>query len=337
MQTLQLLGSVLGLSLVSGINLYATVLTVGLGIRYHFIGLPPNLTELTILGHPTVLAAAGVGYVLEFFSDKVPWVDSLWDTIHTFVRPIGAALLGMQAVGAVHPAAEVSMVLLCGGTAFMAHSSKASVRLIVNHSPEPFSNIGLSLFEDVAAIWGAWLSLRYPFAMLVITIFAIVLFGFLAPRIFRIMRVELIALGALFQRFGSSPASPDQGTVLLDPVPEIFIEDIPLGVHGGQDAFCIRCVSGKGVDPGRNFLGFLCHVNGSLLFVTRKYFQKRCMQIDLAQIHEIRWQPKLLMDQLIFRYPDRYQSFLLFKHPPRRAERILELLNRVRSRSGSRG
>lgn len=333
METLELLGSVMGLSLVSGINLYATVLTVGLGVHLGFIVLPPHLAALDTLGHPSVLAAAAVGYVLEFFSDKVPWVDSLWDTIHTFIRPVGAALIAIQAAGEVHPAAEIFVVLLGGGTAMISHSSKASLRLVVNHSPEPFTNIGLSVGEDAVAIAGAWMSLRHPLGMLATTTFLIVLFFLLAPRVFRILRVELAALGALLRRWGKRDAKADDPRMRFDPLPETYIEDVPVGVHSDPESFCIRCVSGKGVLPGRNFMGFLCLSGGRLQFVTRKYFQKRRLEIDLAFLDEIRWQPKLFLDQLIFRCSDRYQSFLLFKHPPHRAEHIAALLESVRRRS----
>src|SRR5438876_3908754 len=98
MEVIQMLGSAMGLGFVSGLNLYATVLTVGLGIRFHFITLSPQFSKLEILGGPYVLIAAGVFFLLEFFADKIPWVDSLWDAVHTLIRPLGAAAIGAIAI-----------------------------------------------------------------------------------------------------------------------------------------------------------------------------------------------------------------------------------------------
>ncbi len=149
MQVIQLLGSAMGLACVAGINLYATVLTLGIGIRFEFVHLPPDMNALSVLAHQYVPAAAGVAYIFEFFADKIPWADTLWDTFHTFIRPAGAAFLGMKAVTTADPAAELSIMLLCGWVAFFSHTSKASVRFVANHSPEPFSNIVLSVAEDI--------------------------------------------------------------------------------------------------------------------------------------------------------------------------------------------
>ena len=103
MEAINLLGATMGLGLVSGLNLYATVLTVGLGIRLGLITLNPEMSGLAVLASPYVLIAAGVIYLLEFFADKIPWVDSLWDGVHTFIRPLGAAVIGATAIGAVEP------------------------------------------------------------------------------------------------------------------------------------------------------------------------------------------------------------------------------------------
>jgi len=135
-----------------------------------------------------VLGAASVCAVMEFFADKVPWVDSLWDAVHAFLRPAGAALIAFTAVGRLDPATEIAVILLCGGVAFSSHSAKAGARLLVNQSPEPFSNILLSLFEDFVAVGGSYAAVAHPLAILVVVAAFLVLFALLARRIYRRLR-----------------------------------------------------------------------------------------------------------------------------------------------------
>jgi hypothetical protein len=188
MGTLSLLGAVTGVALFAGIRLYATVLTVGLCLRYGLLSLPPELSRLEVLSHPYVLVAAGVCAAAEFLADKIPWVDSLWDAVHTFVRPAGAALIAFAAVGRLDPAAEVAVVLLCGAVAFSSHAAKSGARLAVNQSPEPFSNVVLSLVEDALAVGGSYSAIAYPLVVLGVVAVFLLLFLLLARRIFRRFR-----------------------------------------------------------------------------------------------------------------------------------------------------
>ena len=188
MKTLTLLGTVTGIALFAGIRLYATVLTVGLCLRYGLLHLPQELASLSVLAHPYVLVAAGVCAVMEFLADKVPWVDSLWDAVHAFLRPAGAALIAFAVVGRLDPATEIAVILLCGGVAFSSHSAKAGARLFVNQSPEPFSNILLSLCEDVVAVGGSYAAVAHPLAILAVVAAFLGLFALLARRIYRRLR-----------------------------------------------------------------------------------------------------------------------------------------------------
>jgi hypothetical protein len=188
MKTLTLLGAVTGIALFAGIRLYATVLTVGLCLRYGLLSLPPELSSLAVLSHPYVLVVAGVCGAAEFLADKIPWVDSLWDALHAILRPAGAALIAFAAVGRLDPAAEVAVVLLCGGVAFSSHSAKAGARLLVNQSPEPFSNLLLSLAEDALAVAGSYSAIAHPLASLAVVAVFLALFALLARRIFRRLR-----------------------------------------------------------------------------------------------------------------------------------------------------
>jgi uncharacterized membrane protein YccF (DUF307 family) len=188
LDSLTTLGTLLGLGLVSGIRLYSTVLAVGLGIRFGFLALPPELANLEVLATTPVLVIAGVVYLIEFLADKIPFVDSLWDLGHTFIRPVGAAVLAATAIGPVDPVVKVSVILACGFVAFSGHSAKAGTRAFVNQSPEPFSNIGLSLGEDGLVFGGVWLSLAHPLVMLVVVILAVGAIIWLVPKLIKLLR-----------------------------------------------------------------------------------------------------------------------------------------------------
>jgi len=160
METIALIGSTMGLAFVAGVRLYATVLALGLAIRFNLLHLGTVGEPLRVLSHSAVLVAAGLAYLAEFFADKIPWVDSVWDSFHTFIRPMGAAILAADVLGDINPVLKILLIIVCGGVAFASHSSKAAARLVVNHSPEPFTNIGISLIEDAFVPFGVWLSLR---------------------------------------------------------------------------------------------------------------------------------------------------------------------------------
>ncbi len=200
METLALLGTVLGIGFVSGINLYATVLAIGVAIRFGLITLDPAYESLAILGDPIVIGAAGLMYVCEFVADKVPWFDSFWDVIHTAIRPVGAAVLASMAVGSVDPATEIAAILLSGTVALTSHSVKAGTRVLANHSPEPFSNIALSLFEDVLAFGGTVLLLMNPILMLVLVVAFIGVFIWLFPKLVRLLRSSLRKVAGWFRK-----------------------------------------------------------------------------------------------------------------------------------------
>jgi hypothetical protein len=169
----------------SGLNLYATVATLGLLQRYGIIHLP---SSLEVLGHPWVLGLAAVLYLLEFFADKVPYVDTIWDAVHTFIRPPAAALLAYAAAAAAPPEWRWGAALLAGGVALTAHGTKASARAAVNTSPEPFSNWALSFGEDLLAVWLAWMATTHPVATSVIVAALLVLSAFLLYYLFRFLR-----------------------------------------------------------------------------------------------------------------------------------------------------
>src|SRR5207248_1988460 len=148
-ERLNLLAVALGLAALAGVNLYLTVFATGLAIHFHWITLAPDYQSLDVLGNPWVITIAGVLYFLEFLADKIPWVDSIWDAVHTVIRPIGGALLAIQVLGHTSPTFTVMVALLGGGTSLVSHTAKTATRLASNTSPEPFSNIALSFGVDV--------------------------------------------------------------------------------------------------------------------------------------------------------------------------------------------
>lgn len=154
MTLIEQLGTALGLASLAGINLYLTVLVAGLAVRFNWLDLAAAHESLGVLADPWIIAFAAVFFIIEFFADKVPWLDSLWDTIHTVIRPAGGIYLGLAALGDLDPAITVIAVMATGGAALSTHSTKASVRAFLNLSPEPVSNSVASVTEDGLVLGG---------------------------------------------------------------------------------------------------------------------------------------------------------------------------------------
>ena len=192
MNPIATLGLALGAGFSSGLNLYATVATLGILERFGVIHLPPSLHGLS---HPAVLAIAVVLYVLEFFADKIPYVDTVWDVLHTFIRPPAAAILAFSAAGAAPAEWRWAAALLAGGVALTSHSTKSSARAAVNTVPEPFSNWALSFGEDVLAVWLTWMATVHPIAT---TLIVVALVGFSVFLLFHLFRFTRRALQRLF-------------------------------------------------------------------------------------------------------------------------------------------
>ncbi|MBL4775293.1 MAG: DUF4126 domain-containing protein [Mariprofundus sp.] len=172
----------MGVAWASGINLYAAILMLGLMGTTGNIDLPPGLDILT---DPMVLMAAGIMYAVEFFADKIPGVDTGWDSIHTFIRIPAGAMLAAGAVGDVTPALALASGIMGGGLAAATHATKAGSRALINTSPEPFSNWTASVTEDVAVIAGLWTALNHPTLFIALMIVFIVLMIWLLPKLWR--------------------------------------------------------------------------------------------------------------------------------------------------------
>ncbi|ASP28868.1 MAG: DUF4126 domain-containing protein [Pseudomonadota bacterium] len=164
MGIMEIIGIAGSVSLLAGWRLYLCIFATGLAMRLDVLPLPEHLASLSVLGNPWVLAIAAFGALAEFFADKVMWLDSAWDTLHTLIRPVGGALLALAIVDPSDPATQVVAFLLGGGASFLAHGGKASARAVVNASPEPVSNVVASSAEDVATVGLLWLAYEYPLA-----------------------------------------------------------------------------------------------------------------------------------------------------------------------------
>lgn len=201
----------LGVAWASGINLYAAVFMLGyLGMSGN-IALPP---DLVVLSDPLVLAAAGLMYCVEFFADKTPGVDSGWDAIHTFIRIPAGAILAAGAIGAINPAAQLAAGLIGGAMAAGSHFTKSGARVLINTSPEPFSNWTASIAEDIAVFAGLWTALYHPGLFLALLAAFIALMIWLWPKLWRGLGKVFGFMGRLF---GKRPAAPDiTPTINLD-------------------------------------------------------------------------------------------------------------------------
>ncbi len=178
----QTIALTMGVAWASGINLYGTLLALGIMINTGYVELP---TDLQILGDPIVIAAAGLMYAVEFFADKVPGVDTGWDTLHTFVRIPAGALLAAGAIGDVQPAAELAAAILGGSIAAASHFTKTGSRVLINTSPEPVTNWTASILEDIAVFAGIWAAIQHPYVFIALLAIFLILAIWLLPKLWR--------------------------------------------------------------------------------------------------------------------------------------------------------
>jgi hypothetical protein len=336
MEHLNLLAVALGLAALAGINLYLTVFATGLAIHFHWITLTPQYQSLEVLGNPWIISVAGVFYLLEFFADKIPWVDSIWDAVHTVIRPIGGAFLAIQVLGHPDPAFAVIVGLLAGGTSLASHTAKAATRLSANASPEPFSNIALSVGEDVAVVGG--LALIYHNPIVALSIFAIAMAAFLyfAPRILRAMKAKIwlawkkLNVPAYFNAPAKLPI------VLSGDLAEIFSKQDLLG---GKTAWAVPCLSGRGGKFPANLFGALVAMDEEprkLLFVARKGRRPFVRAIDL-DVMSVAREPQFLSENLILAPASGKAGRYLFLFPRSSADQVEQIVQDLRDRTGQRG
>ena len=303
MEALETLAVALGFATLAGLNLYLTVFVTGLAINQQLIDVSAKYPELAILGEPAIVIAAGIFTLCEFFSDKIPWVDSFWDSVHTLIRPIGGGLLALQALGPMDPAFEVIVGMLAGGAAFMTHGLKSGTRLAVNTSPEPVTNVTMSVTEDMAVVGGLALMSVNPFVFAGVCLVLIVLSIYLAPKLIRRSRgyawLNWHKISSLFQPKRSvtimnQPITADDEIAL-----NRFIEDGNADVRWSMPVL----VGGR-----RRFGNLTSYTFGKIFainsdpsaihFVGRKNFKLYHQKIDLEK-YDVIYEPRFLSDDLV--------------------------------------
>jgi hypothetical protein len=332
---LNLLSVALGLAALAGINLYLTVFVTGLAIHFHWITLAPSYQALEVLGHPALIIVSGVLYFLEFFADKIPWVDSIWDAVHTVIRPIGGALLAIQVLGHPSPAFTVMIALLAAGTSLVTHTAKAATRLASNTSPEPFSNIALSVSEDLAVFGGLALIHYNPVLALSILAIAVAAFFYFAPKILRAMKAKLwLAWKKL-----NGPADyklPAKLPIALPPsLADIFNQQ---NLLGETTTWAVPCLSGRGRRIPANLFGAIASTNEEpkkLWFIARKNGRPFAQMISLDGMM-VAHEPKFLSENLIIVPATGKGARYLFVFPRSRAAEVEQVVEDLRGRLGHR-
>ncbi len=201
---IQTIALTMGVAWASGLNLYGTLLALGIMSNTGYVDLP---ADLQIVGDPLVIAVAGLMYGVEFFADKVPGVDTGWDTLHTFVRIPAGALLAAGAIGDVTPAAEMAAAIVGGSLAAGTHFTKAGSRVMINTSPEPVSNWAASISEDIAVFAGLWAAIAHPYVFIALLVAFILLMIWMLPKLWRGIKRILQLFINLFG--GNSNNPPD--------------------------------------------------------------------------------------------------------------------------------
>jgi hypothetical protein len=332
-ERLNLLSVALGLACLAGLNLYLTVFATGLAIHQHWITLAPPYQSLAVLGDPIILTISGVLFVLEFFADKIPWVDSAWDAVHTVIRPLGGALLAIQVFGHTNPSFDVIVALLAGTTTFAAHTAKASTRLISNTSPEPFSNIALSVAEDVAVIGGLALLHAHPVIALTIFLVALGTFAYFAPKILRAAKVKLWLIWRKLNQAAALPREAALPLTLPASLAPIFSRH---NLLSETIAWAIPCASGRGRRIPANIFGALVATNEEprkLTFVGRKATRPIAETIELDGMTIAR-EPKFLSENLVI-FAEGGGPRYLFVFPRARAAEVEKITETLRGNLAS--
>ncbi|MEM9398792.1 MAG: DUF4126 domain-containing protein [Verrucomicrobiota bacterium] len=271
MEQLDLLASAIGISALAGINLYLTVFLISGALYFNLLSLHESMATLDILGHPVVLIVAGVLFAIEFTADKVPWVDSLWDSIHTFIRPIGGALLGLSVIGQTNPLTTIIIALVCGGTALSTHATKSTSRVLVNSTPIPFTNVVASIINDIAVVLGMALTLVSPVLMLILVVIFLLISFYAAPKI---LRFTLMTFRFLFFKI-TSIGMPEKSSVSLPRILPFAVQSQLNKEKGKEDyiAWAVEVITGSNKGVPRHRFATLCYLlpSNRLGLIVRKH------------------------------------------------------------------
>jgi hypothetical protein len=310
MEVLRALSVALGLATFSGYSLYLTVFAAGLSIDLGWVHLSPQFAPLSVLGDPVILGFSGILFLLEFFADKIPWVDSVWDAVHTAIRPVGGAFLAVRALGATNPAFAVTVALLGAAMSFAAHSLKASTRLVVNSSPEPISNIAVSTGENILVFGGVTLLLHYPVVVFSVCVVLVAFTFYFLPKIWRSIYVHFWMIARKLNRLPTAEAD----SKLPDHLPPRFKASLRrLTGRETNVSWAAGCVSGKCKNLDQNRFGYLIATSQDLnkvYFFAKSFLggTSRTMEIDKASLeHKLLWEELHLHGKdgrFIFKFDD---------------------------------
>jgi hypothetical protein len=304
MEMIEQLGVALGLASLAGINLYLTVLIAGLAVRMDWVALSGSHAHLEALGHPWVLAVAGVFFVMEFFADKVPWVDTLWDSVHTVIRPVGGTLLALQALGEMPPYLEVISALAAGTAALTTHSAKAGSRMVINHSPEPFTNVSMSMAEDAAVAGGMGLVLFHPVAGFGVFAGVLAVIWLVFPKLFRIIRSTLWLVWNKVRMPGRREAGVERVDLKAElPVDVLGLLAVKADTAEHDVAWTVECLTGKskgvkGVRANVKTVVVARKARGTVLLVLRGMFRDQVVALPLEGAR-VEVESRLLSDHVV--------------------------------------
>jgi Domain of unknown function (DUF4126) len=297
MEVLQTLSVALGLAALSGYSLYLTVFSTGLAIHLGWIHLAPQFSSLSVLSDPSILVISGILFALEFFADKIPWVDSVWDAVHTVIRPIGGAFLATRALGQTTPVFEVIVALLGGAMSFASHSLKASTRLVVNTSPEPFSNIAVSVGENVLVVGAIALLWHYPIAVFVLLAVVFAFTFYFLPKIWRSIWMNLWFISRKLNQLSGVESADQLPAKLPSRYDALFRR---LTGSATTIAWAVPCVSGKGKYLEPNRFGYLVAANDAfskVWFISKSLVGSASKMLEIEQF-KVSLERRLLFEEL---------------------------------------
>ena len=335
MEQLQTLALALGLSSLVGLRLYLTVFLTSLALNQGWLKLHSSFESLSILGSDAVLIASGVLLVLEFLADKIQGFDSVWDSIHTFIRPIGATILALQVLGDWPPEAKVIAGLCAGAVALTVHTAKAGTRLIVNTSPEPVSNMVVSAAEDIAVAGFFTLLVTHPLLGGALALVGVAFCAWYTPKTFRLVKATATLLWQRLTRTASVPAHA--------PLPRQLSPDHDMLVarslgHDTEIDWAVESLSSRtkgfrGLDNNRTGLLIAPPADpDSLVFLANKLLRRSVVRLPLSGCQFVR-QSTFLSENLVI-YHRQSNRRAVFRFPKAEEAIVTRLVDDLRARTG---
>ena len=310
-----ILASVLGLSFAAGVNLYLSVLAIGLGLRFGWITNVPQ--DMQVLSHPVVLGLAGLLYVAEFIADKVPFFTPIWDAIHTVIRPIGGAVLAMQATADLHPVLQAAATLLGGSIALGAHSSKAGLRLLAHTTPEPATHSAISFAEDVGVVSLIGLAYNYPEVAIFVVVLLLVGVAIFTPILLRVLRFLCMGISGRIRSWFGGHSSDEE-------LPPWLQADLkPLKLPSRPHILCCYTRSGSAITRMR--VSYIIHSQNQWWLVKKRIIGDNVENLSDEGVEKISLSRGWVYDVVRVKLQGRKRiSFYVTKDWSRAAEELIQ-------------